>query len=90
MSELRCLAESRFAFCASPLTSDVDVDADSGLGGRLLTLGLAFGGAGNEPTLVVFRILFPGVGSADVGVDVDVAIPYAMDGLLRVGTAGVD
>ena len=68
----------------------MDVDAESGLGGRLLTLKLEFGGAGKEPMLVVLRTVLPGVGSADVGVEVDVEFVLDADVVLRVGTAGVD
>jgi hypothetical protein len=74
------------------LISEVDVDADSGLGGRLLTLVLTFGGAGNDPMLVVFRIVLPGVGSADPGgeVAVDVVFVFDIDVVLSVGMAGVE
>ena len=86
------MADSRFVFCANPLISEVDVDADSGLGGKLFTLGLAFGGAGSDPTLVVFRTVLPGVGSADPGGEgpVDGAFIYDIDVVLSVGMAGVE
>lgn len=78
-------------FCANPLMSEVDVDADSGLGGKLLTRGLALGGGGNAPMLVVLRTVLPGVGRAeDNG---DVAVVEALFGavvVLSVGTAGVE
>jgi hypothetical protein len=70
------------------LISDVDVDAESGLGGRLLTLE-TFGGAGKAPILVVFRRVLPGVGNAEVGVDVpEVAVGSPV--VFKVGTAGVE
>ena len=75
--------------CTSPLISDVDVDAERGLGGRLFTRGLLLGGAGKAPMLVVLRTLFPGVGNAeDCGADIEFAFDIKV--LLRVGTAGVD
>ena len=88
ISELLCFVESRFDLAATnPLTSDVEVDAESGLGGKLFTRGLVFGGAGKAPILVVFRRVFPGVGRADAA-DVEIALP--IEGLFSVGTAGVD
>ena len=88
MSEFLCLPGSGLDFFARPLTSDVDVDADNGLGGRLFTLGGTFGGAGKAPILVVLRTLFPGVGSADDGAELKSAL--AVEDFLSVGTAGVD
>lgn len=54
---------------------------ESGLGGKLVR-GAPFGGRGNCPILVVFRRLFPGVGSPE-------GAGEASD-VLRVGTKGVD
>lgn len=68
--------------------SDVDVDVERGLGGRLLTRGFGLGGAGNAPMLVVLRTDLPGVGIADEGGEVEVALCTLV--VLSVGTAGVD
>jgi hypothetical protein len=74
------------------LTSDVDVEVDNGLGGRLFTLGLAFGGGGKAPMLVVLRTAFAGVGiteeSGDVAVVVEVLFGAVV--VLIVGTFGVE
>ena len=70
--------------------SDVDADVDKGLGGRLLTRGLVFGGFGNAPMLVVLRTVLPGVGIADDGGEVAVEFDVDILAVLRVGTAGVD
>jgi hypothetical protein len=87
-SELLCFADCGLVLLASPLRSDVDVDVESGLGGRLLTLAL-FGGTGNAPTLVGLRRVLPGVGSEDAGdgEPVDGDCPEAV---FSVGTAGVE
>jgi hypothetical protein len=71
------------------LTSDVEVDVDNGLGGRLLTLAI-FGGGGKAPILVVFRMVFPGVGSADEGGDVVPELGVEVEVVFKVGTAGVE
>lgn len=55
-----------------------DVDADSGLGGRLDTRGQPFGGRGKVPMLVVLRMVFGRIEGTSGG------------GLLRVGTEGVE
>lgn len=93
LSVLRCFVESRLVFC-NPLTSVVDADAESGLGGRLLTRVL--GGAGKAPMLVVLRKVLPGVGNADMGGELDVAEldaewtdALAKAAVFSVGTAGV-
>ena len=70
--------------------SDVEVEAESGLGGRLLTRGLGFGGLEKAPILVVFRTALPGVGNAEEGVDVELELAFKPAVVLRVGTAGVD
>ena len=67
--------------------SDVDVDADNGLGGRLFTRAI-LGGAGKAPILVVLRRVFPGVGIADDGGEVEFDVDPPV--VLRVGTAGVE
>lgn len=41
-----------------PFCSFEDVDADSGLGGRLVTLAAPLGGRGKEPMLLVFLTVF--------------------------------
>ncbi len=90
MSELRWpLALALLLLCMSkPLTSVVEVDR--GLGGRLLTRVVPFGGGGKLPMLLVLRTFFPGVGSADDGeIDVFVLDVDALN-VLSVGTAGVD
>ena len=89
LSELLYLAESRLledGRCA-PLMSDVVVDADKGLGGRLFTLEI-FGGAGNVPMLVVLRKVLPEVAIADDGGEGDFELEKPV--VLSVGTAGVD
>lgn len=60
-----------------------------GLGGRLFTRALGFGGAGKFAMLEGFRIALPGVGKADNG-DVDAELSFDMCVVLRVGTTGVD
>ena len=71
-----------------PLISESDVEVESGLGGRLDTLGLPLGGSGKPPMLVVLRTLFPGVGKPEEGVaDGGESAGVAM-AVLRVGTAG--
>ena len=55
--------------CA-PCISDMDVEAESGLGGRLerlVTLGVPFGGNGKAPMLGDFRTVLPGVGILEAG-----------------------
>lgn len=76
-----------------PLTSVVEAEADSGLGGRLFTR--VFGGCGNAPILVVLRKVLPGVGRP-LGGEFEVAefapeFPgtLAKAAVFSVGTAGV-
>jgi hypothetical protein len=62
------LVESRRALddrVEAPLASDVEVEVERGLGGRLLPRTAPLGGSGKAPMLVVFRIVFPGVGIPD-------------------------
>lgn len=65
LSELLYLAESRRVVvgfcCAAPLRSEVDSDVESGLGGRLETRDVPFGGSGKAPMLETLR----NVGSDD-------------------------
>lgn len=94
LSELRCFAESRrLSLLRVPLMSDRDVEVDSGLGGRLDTLVLPFGGSGKAPILVVFRTVLPGVGMPELGVaeagDAE-DVRTSVSTVLKVGTAGVD
>jgi hypothetical protein len=72
--------------------SESDVDVESGLGGRLETRELPFGGRGKEPILVVLRTVLPGVGMPDEGVEPpgDTTPECAAPTVLSVGTAGVD
>lgn len=73
------------------MTSEVDVDVDNGLGGRLVTLVAEFGGGGNAPMLVVLRTAFAGVGIVDDNGDVDVVgALFGAVVVLSVGTAGVE
>jgi len=67
--------------------SESEVDADSGLGGRLFTRGVPFGGSGNASMLVVLRMV-RGVGRPDDGGDVDGVGEASV--VLSVGTAGVE
>lgn len=87
-SELLCLAGCGLLLFDRPLRSDVEVDVDRGLGGKLLTLEF-FGGAGKAPILVVFRSVFPGVGRADTGEGEPVG-GVIVDVELNVGIAGVE
>jgi len=75
-----------------PLRSDNEVDAESGLGGKLGTLGLLFGGSGKAPMLVVLRIVLPGVGTPYEGVPDrgDDGRSGVVMVVFKVGTAGVD
>ncbi len=70
--------------------SDVEVEVESGLGGRLLFRAI-LGGAGKAPMLVVFRTVLPGVGRAEIGGDIapEPGIRLTPE-VLSVGTAGVD
>lgn len=80
---LLCLDESLFSCAGGSCAFAVSdaVDADRGLGGRLVTRDPPLGGTGNVPMLVVFRIVFGRV----------VFIEGTSGGwLLRVGTAGVE
>lgn len=94
LSALRCFKESRrLAGLAAACTSEEEVAVESGLGGRLDTLGPPFGGRGNAPMLVVLRNVFPGVGMPEDGVVDDtgeVAFINATSAVFSVGTAGVD
>lgn len=90
-SEFRCLAvDSRLALCAR-FTSDVEVEAESGLGGKLLTLAVD-GGAGNCPMLEDFLSVFAGVGRVDDDGEVNDVVEFEAGAVvvLNVGTDGVE
>jgi hypothetical protein len=71
LSALRCFEESRFVrFC--DLISFDEVDAERGLGGRLVTrVEAAWGGSGKVPMLDVLRIV---LGNAE-GVPGELGLP---------------
>ncbi len=86
---LLCFSDWRLLLFGRPLISEVDVDVDKGLGGRLLTL-VILGGTGNAPTLVVFLNVFPGVGRADEDDEVLLVFAVDVEAVFSVGTAGVE
>lgn len=93
-SALRSFAGSRFWLALyAALTSDRDVEVESGLGGRLETRGLPLGGSGKALMLVVLRRVLPGVGMPDEdGPEGDCEVLWSAEVsvVLTVGTEGVE
>lgn len=75
--------------CAGVALKSV-TDVDSGLGGRLLTRGEGFGGAGKLPILDEARKVLPGVGIAEEEVGRVKVGRLAMPVVVNVGMEGVD
>lgn len=95
LSTLWCFAESRRLLWASALLlmSEREVDVDKGLGGKLDTRVLPFGGSGKAPMLEVLRTVLAGTGTPEEVVVLEEGeAEWATDvsAVLRVGTAGVD
>nr|POE51577.1 hypothetical protein CFP56_25784 [Quercus suber] len=96
-SALRCLEESRRDLEGSwpPLASAAVVAVDNGLGGKLDTRALTFGGTGKAPMLEVLRTVLPGVGIPEEGETVsegvgDAALEMVVGAVLIVGIAVVE
>lgn len=68
------------------------MEVESGLGGRLETLGLPLGGSGNAPMLVGLRKVLPGVGMPEDGAlgGGEAGGSFEPSAVFNVGTAGVE